>query len=149
MKRNLNTLDDFIKNVHKLGYAILDYRDSQIPCLYIENNFFETILKISYDNKSSVDTNLNIYDNGHYIFVDINLKFLNTNLEENFLLYANDNIDFFYNLASAGILGLAPATGGSESSIFFIQLPKKDHAEKAYNMIKSKLNKAENKSSDI
>ena len=108
MKRTLDTLEDFIKNVHKLGYTIVDYNDIKIPVLYVENTFFEKVLNISYNNKISVDTNLNIYDDGHHIFVDITLKFFNTDIEENYLLYANENLDFFNNLANAGMLGLAP-----------------------------------------
>ncbi len=145
MKRTLDTLEDFIKNVHKLGYTIVDYNGIKIPAIYVEDNFFEQILKISYNNKLSIDTNLNIYDDGQQIFVDINLKFLNTYLEENFLLFANENLDFFSNLANAGMLGLAPSKN-LKANIFFIQLPKKDQAEKALEMIEEKLKKSKKKS---
>ncbi len=143
MKRTLDTLEDFIKNVHKLGYTIVDYNDIKIPVLYVENTFFEKVLNISYNNKISVDTNLNIYDDGHHIFVDVKLKFYNTDIEENYLLYANENLDFFDNLANAGMLGLAPVKD-PHSNIFFIQLPKKDQAEKGLEMIKEKLKKSKN-----
>jgi len=143
LKRNLNTLDDFVKSLHKLGYAILDYRDAKIPCLYVEDPFFEQILKISYGNKTTIDTNLNIYDDGHHVFVEISFNFLNTDLERNYLLYANENLDFFYNLANAGMLGLS-STDRSKSNVFFIQLPKKDRAEKAFEMITTKLKNSKN-----
>ena len=138
MKRNLNSLNDFVKSLHKLGYAIIDYHDAKIPCLCVEDSFFEQILKISYGNKMTIDTNLNIYDDGHHVFVEISFNFLNTPLEGNYLLYANENLDFFYNLANAGILGLS-STDRSKSNVFFIQLPKKDRAEKAFEMITKKL----------
>lgn len=147
MKRTLDTLEDFIKNVHKLGFTIVDYNDIKIPVLYVENTFFEKVLNISYNNKISVDTNLNIYDDGHHIFVDITLKFFNTDIQENYLLYANENLDFFINLANAGMLGLAPSKD-PRSNIFFIQLPKKDQAEKGLEMIKEKLKKSKNESNN-
>jgi len=143
LKRNLNTLDDFVKSLHKLGYAIIDYPDTKIPCLYVEDSFFEQILKISYGNKMAIDTNLNIYDDGHHVFVEISFNFLNTPLEGNYLLYANENLDLFYNLANAGILGLS-STERSKSNVFFIQLPKKERAEKAFEMITTKLKNSEN-----
>ncbi len=99
---------------------------------------FEQILKISYNKRTSIDTNLNIYDDGHHVFVDITLKFFDTELEETYLLYANETLDFFYNLANAGMIRISRFKK-SKSNIFFIQLPKKDKAEKAYEMIKEKL----------
>ena len=138
MKRSLNSLEDFIKNVHKLGYTLVDYNDIKIPVLYIEDIIFEQILSISYSQKVSIDTNLNIYDDGEHVFVDINLQFFETGLKQNYLLYANETLDFFSNLAIAGMMGLAPSNK-MQNNIFFIQLPKKDRAEKAYEMIKEKL----------
>ncbi|MGN6351193.1 MAG: hypothetical protein ACTHL3_06995 [Candidatus Nitrosocosmicus sp.] len=145
MKRNLETLEDFIKNVHKLGYTIISYNDIKIPVLYVNDGLFDQILNFSYSTKTAIDTNLNIYDDGYHIFVDINLKFLNIGMEETFLLYANETLDFFYHLANAGMFGLVP-NKKQGSNVFFIQLPKKDRAEKAFNMIDSKLKKTNNTS---
>lgn len=138
--RNHYTLDDFINNVHKLGYTFVDYNNIRVPVLYIDDTLFEQILNFSYNKRISIDTNLNIYDDGYHVFVDITLKFLNANKEKTFLLYANESLEFFYNLATAGIFGLVSKDNPS-SNIFFIQLPKKDKAEKAYDIIKDKLNK--------
>ena len=138
MKRNLNNLNEFKDNLHKFGYSLVDYNGIKIPCLYVEEGLFEKIMKISFNNKTSVDTNLNIYNDGFHVFVDINLRFFNTELDENFLLYANETLDFFYNLSNGGILGLAPVNTSS-SNVFFIQLPKKDRAEKAFEMIQKTL----------
>jgi hypothetical protein len=132
------TLEDFIKNVHKFGYTFVDYNSIRVPIIYIDNVFFEQILNFSYNKRLSIDTNLNIYDDGYHVFVDITLKFLNTNKEETFLLYANESLEFFYSLATAGIFGLSSKDNQS-SNVFFIQLPKKDKAEKAYDLIKDKL----------
>jgi hypothetical protein len=143
LKRDLYTLDDFIKNIHRLGYTIVDLNDIKIPVLYIDKAFFNQILKISYNRKISIDTNLNIYDDGHHIFIDLTLKFLNTELEDTYLLYANKTLGFFYNLANSGMIGLAPF-GDQSHNIFFIQLPKKDQAEKAYEMITEKIKESQN-----
>lgn len=140
MKRNFDTLEDFVKNLHKLGYTIVNYNDMKIPVLYVDHDLFEQILNFSYANKTAVDTNLNIYDDGYHVFVDINLKFLNIGMEESFLLYANETIDFFYNLANAAIFGLAPDKDQG-NNVFFVQLPKKDQAKKAFEMIDDKLKK--------
>ena len=140
MKRNLETLEDFVKNVHKLGYTIISYNDIKIPVLYVNDDLFDRILNFSYGTKTAIDTNLNIYDNGYHIFVDINLKFLNVGMEETFLLCANETLDFFYHLANAGMFGLVPDKKQG-SNVFFIQLPKKDQAEKAFKMIDNKLKK--------
>jgi len=136
--RNHYTLDDFIKNVHKLGYTFVEYNGIRVPVLYIDGAFFEQILNFSYNKRLSIDTNLNIYDDGYHVFVDITLKFLNANKEETILLYANESIEFFYSLATGGIFGLSSKDNQS-SNIFFIQLPKKEKAEKAYEIIKDKL----------
>ena len=140
MSRNLSSLNEFINKLHKLGYSIVDYNDIKIPSLYVEDQLFDNIVNNSYNKKISIDTTLNIYDDGFHIFVDINLNFFDMDLEENFLLYANETLDFFYNLSNAGMLGLAPASK-SKSNVFFIQLPKKERSEKAFEMIQKKLKK--------
>ncbi|MBA3284105.1 MAG: hypothetical protein H0U27_03460 [Nitrosopumilus sp.] len=140
MGRNLCNLNEFIENLHKLGYTIVDHNDIKIPCLYIEDQLFDKIVNKSYNKKISIDTTLNIYDDGSNIFVDINLSFFDMGLEENFLLYANETLNFFYSLSNAGMLGLAPASK-SKSNVFFIQLPKKERVEKAFETIQKKLKK--------
>ncbi len=129
-----------MNSLHKLGYSIVDYNGTKIPSLYVEDRLFDNIVNNSYNKKISIDTTLNIYDDGSHIFVDINLNFFDMDMEESFLLYANETLDFFYNLSNAGMLGLAPASK-SKSNVFFIQLPKKERAEKAFEMIQKKLKK--------
>jgi len=135
----LNTLEDFLANVHKLGFSLLDYNEIQVPCILIEDVQFENIISKSYGKPNLIDTNLNIFDDGQHVFVNLNINFLNADLEFDFLLYANESIDFFKFLSSSGMLGIAPHESKS-SNIFFVQLPKKDQAEKAFELIKSKLN---------
>ncbi len=139
MNRDLNTLEDFIANVHKFGYSLISYNQTKVPCLLVETQLFESIMRESYGKSNLIDTNLNIYDDGHHVFVNLNINFLRTNLEFDFLLYANETTDFFKFLASSGMLGITPHES-SQSNVFFVQLPKKDQAEKAYQLILSKLN---------
>lgn len=88
--------------------------------------------------KVAVDTILNIFHNGHDVFVDIQMKFLDTDLEENYLLYANDLIDFFEALSSTALVSLAPepSYGGHNSDLFMIQLPRHEQIEKALQIIR-------------
>jgi hypothetical protein len=138
--RNLNSLEDFQASVHKLGFSVSDYNGTHVPCLLVEDVQFENIMSKSYGKSNLIDTNLNIYDDGHHVFVNLNINFLSDDLEFDFLLDANETIDFFRFLSSTGMLGIAPQKSRNSNNIFFVQLPKKDKAEKAFELIKSKLN---------
>ena len=138
MKKDLHTLEDFIANVHKLGYYLIEYSGVKVPCLLVESSLFETVMKVSYGKSNLIDTNLNIFDDGSHVFVNLNVNFLKSNIDFDFLLYANETIDFFESLAASGMLGIAPhETSGS--NVFFVQLPKKEAAERALGLIRSKL----------
>jgi hypothetical protein len=69
------------------------------------------------------------------------LKFLNIGINENYLLYANDMLDFFEALSNTGLIALAPnlSFAPSNSNIFMIQLPKKEAAENAFEIIKANI----------
>lgn len=136
---HLNNFEDFINNVHKLGYSIINSNGMDIPCLYIEDNLYENILKITYYSKPRIDTNLNIYDNGKHVFVDIHIKFLGLYLDIDILLYANDTLNFFESLAKSAMLALAPSNNKITNQVFFIQLTKKEKVETAFELIRSKL----------
>jgi hypothetical protein len=60
-------------------------------------------------------------------------------IEENYLLYANDIIEFFEVLSKTGIIGIGPTYSSAQnnSNIFMIQLPKKEAAENALEIIKA------------
>lgn len=138
MNKDLHTLEDFIANVHKLGYYLIEHSGVKVPCLVVEQVLFDTIMKSSYGKANLIDTNLNIYDDGRHVFVNLNVNFLKPNLNFDFLLYANETIDFFESLAASGMLGIAPHQPYN-NNIFFVQLPKKDNAQNALNLIRSKL----------
>jgi len=138
LNKDLNTLEEFIASVHKLGYYLVEHSGVKVPCLLVEPSLFDTIMKSSYGKANLIDTNLNIYDDGNHVFVNLNVNFLKTDLNFDFLLYANETIDFFESLAASGMLGIAPHQS-SNNNVFFIQLPKKDNAENALRLIRSKL----------
>jgi hypothetical protein len=73
--------------------------------------------------------------------VDIRLKFLDVGINENYLFYANDMLEFFEALSNTGLIALAPSLshGSSDSNIFMIQLPKIEAAENALEIIKSNI----------
>jgi hypothetical protein len=81
---------------------------------------------------------LNIFHDGRHVFVDVQMKFLNTDLQENYLLYANNMIEFFESLSETGLISLAPdpSSISNSSNVFIIQLPKKEQAEKALQIIR-------------
>ncbi|MDQ3948601.1 MAG: hypothetical protein M3218_05690, partial [Thermoproteota archaeon] len=67
-----------------------------------------------------------------------------TEFEQNFLLYANDLVEFFEALAESGMISLAPDSQdyySNSQNLFVIQLPKKDAAEHALEIIKANMKK--------
>ena len=136
-----DTLDDFIKNIHKEGSALIDFNGNKVPCIYINPTRYDEIMNAIHGKKLAVDTLLNIFHNGYDVFVDVQLKFLNVGINENYLLYANDMLDFFEALSNTGLIALAPnlSFASSNSNIFMIQLPKKEAAENAFEIIKANI----------
>jgi hypothetical protein len=96
-----------------------------------------------YGKKVRADTLLDIFYDGQDVFVDVQVRFLDTDFEENYLLYANDMIEFFEALAESGLISLAPDSSAYTNSqnVFMIQLPRKDAAEKALEIIRANAKK--------
>jgi hypothetical protein len=135
--RSFRSLEDFISNLHKCGAALTDFKGTKIPTIYIDARRYDEIMKRIYNQKEAVDTLLNIFHDGRHVFVDVQMKFLNTDLQENYLLYANNMIEFFESLSETGLISLAPDPSfiSNSSNVFIIQLPKKELAEKALQII--------------
>lgn len=140
-----NTIDHFIKNLHREGASLIDFDGNKVPCIFLSSKIYDEIMNRIYGKKIIVDTLLNIFHDGYDVFVDIQLKFLNLEIIQNYVLYANDMLEFFEALANTGLIGLAPnsPSAASKSNIFMIQLPKKDPAENALRIIKSNVKKIE------
>ena len=122
--RRFETLEDFLKNLHREGITLIDLNGQKIPCILINPNKFQL---------------LNVFHDSQDVFVDVKLNFLNMGIEENYLLYANDTLEFFESLTRTGIIGIASNASYPQntSNIFMIQLPKKEAAENALRIIKA------------
>lgn len=137
--RTFKTLEDFLKNLHKEGTTLIDFNGQKIPCILINPTRFQEILGTVHGKKLAVDILLNVFHDSQDVFVDVKLNFLDIGIEENYLLYANDLLEFFESLTKTGIIGIAPNDSypRNNSNIFMIQLPKKEAAENALRIIKA------------
>lgn len=135
-----HSFEDLLNSAHK-GVTLFNYNDMMIPCIFVKPGRFEEIAKACYGKPLAVDADLNIlHDDQKHVFVEILLKFSTAGLEQKVLLYANENLEFFEGLAQSGIIAMAPEpVGQSSMNIFMVQLPKRDAAKKALDLIKSYL----------
>src|ERR671925_960794 len=142
-KRNFSTLEEFKANLHKEGATLVEFSGSKVPCILLSQKKYDEMLQKVYGKKVRADTMLDIFYDGQDVFVDVQIKFLDADFEENYLLYANDMIEFFEALAESALIALAPylQTYTNSQNTFMFQLPKKDAAERALEIIKSNAKK--------
>lgn len=142
-KRNFNTLEEFKAHLHTEGATLIEFSGSKVPCILMNWKKYEQVLYHTRDRKVSVDSVLDIFYDGQDVFVDVQVKVLGTEFDLNFLLYANDMVEFFEALAESGLISIAPDTQHhlNSQNLFMIQLPKKDAAERALEIIKANLKK--------
>lgn len=141
-ERKFQTLKDFIENLHKEGTGLLNYDGNNVPCIYVDSKRYENIISNTYGKKLAVDTLLNIFHDGTHVFVDIQMKFLDSNREEYFLVFANEMLEFFEALSKTGLIAIVPQMEYyGNQNIFVIQIPKIESAEKAFEIIKSNAKK--------
>lgn len=142
-KRNFSTLEEFKANLHTEGATLVEFSGTKVPCIMMSPKIYEQILHNLYDRKVRADTLLDIFYDGQDVFVDVQVRLLDTEFEQNFLLYANDMVEFFEALAESGMISLAPDSQDrlNSQNLFMIQLPKKDAAERALEIIKANLKK--------
>ena len=142
-KRNFGTLEEFKANLHREGATLVEFNGSKVPCILISQKKYDKILNKVYGVQVRADTVLDIFYDGQDVFVDVQIKFLKTDFEENFLLYANDMLEFFEALAESGLVAIAPDSYAytNSNNVFMIQLPKKDTAERALEIIKTNVKK--------
>ncbi len=135
-------LDRLLALAHK-DVTLFDYNGTKVPCIILEEKRFENIMKAVAGKPVSVDTNLNILQDGlGHVFVNISLSFSQGELEEKLLLYANEFFEFFEALANSSMLALSsPHSEYGESNVFMVQLPKPEKANDALEIIKKGLKK--------
>ena len=117
-----------------------------VPCIILTERRFSEIMNEIAGRAVSVDTNLNILQNGAgNVFVEISLNFSDGNIHETILLNANESLDFFELLAKTSMLALSsPHSQVGQENVFMIQLPKPEKATNALDVIKRGLKAAEN-----
>ena len=138
--KDFYTFDELAKRLHKEGATLVDFNGKKIPCIYVDTKRYDEILTAIYGKKLAVDTLLDIFHDGQDVFVDVRFNFLDVDIRENYLFHANDMLEFFEALSNTGLIALAPSlSGGNRSNIFMVQLPKREPAENAFEIIKSNI----------
>jgi hypothetical protein len=134
-------LNELLKKVHP-SVTVFNYNGNQVPCIILTERRFSEIMDKIAGRPVSVDTNLNILQNGlGNVFVEISLDFSDGNIHETILLYANESLDFFESLAKTSMLALSsPHSQIGQENVFMIQLPKPERATNALDVIRRGLN---------
>ena len=135
-----NELDEFLKNSHK-DLSIEDFEGKKIPCIGFEGHQFDDILNKVAGKPLSVDTNLNILQDGlGHVFVEMLLTFSHGGINKKVLINANENFEFFESLAKNNMLAIASVN--HPEKIFMIQLPKPERTHEALEIIKNGIGKS-------
>ena len=132
-----NELNELLKNSHK-DLSVEDFEGKNVPCIGFEGQKFDDMLNKVAGKPLSVDTNLNILQDGlGHVFVEMLLTFSEGGINEKILINANENLEFFESLAKNTMLAIA-STDHPEK-IFMIQLPKPEKTYEALEIIKNGL----------
>ena len=135
-------LEKLLSQCHKY-ISIQDLDGKQVSCIEFTQERFNKIIDAVSGKPLSVDTNLNILQDGlGHVFVEMSLTFSHGGIKENVLINANENIEFFQMLSENTMLAIASKE--SPEKIFMIQLPKPERAIHAFEIIKSGIAKGEN-----
>ncbi len=138
-------LKKMLERVHD-GVSTFDYSGTTIPSILLPARKFDEIMAKVAGKAVSVDTNLNILQDGMgHVFVEVSMTFSDGGINEKYLLNANEHIDFFELLAKNSMLALVPVGSENESKVFMIQLPRPERAVNALNIIKTGLEGAQSK----
>ncbi len=130
-------LNKLLERVHK-SITVFNYNSNNVPCIILTERRFSEIMNAIAGKPVSVDTNLNILQNGvGNVFVEITLDFSDGDIHEKILLYANESLDFFESLAKTSMLALSsPQSQVGQENVFMIQLPRPEKATNALDVIK-------------
>ena len=130
-------LKNLIEKSHK-DLSIQNFEGKNVPCIGFEGQKFDDMLNKVAGKPLSVDTNLNILQDGlGHVFVEMSLTFSEGGINEKILINANENLEFFESLAKNTMLAIA-STDHPEK-IFMIQLPKPEKTNEALEIIKNGL----------
>ena len=123
---------------------IFDFNGKNVPRIILDDRKFDDIMSKIQGKPVSVNTNLNILQDGlGHVFVEITLDFSYGEIHEEFLVYANESLEFFESLANTTMLALSPPNYSevNQDKIFMVQLPKPEKAIEAIDIIKNGLSK--------
>ena len=136
-------LEEMLNKSHK-DLSVEDFEGKRVPCIGFEGRKFDDILNRVAGKPLSVDTNLNILQDGlGHVFVEILLTFSHGGINEKVLIDANENLEFFESLAENTMLAIASVD--HPEKIFMIQLPKPEKTREAFEIIKNGLEKSAQK----
>ncbi len=132
--------DEFQKLRDKVhdGVTTFNYNSTKVPCIVLSEKRFDEIMQKVAGKPVSVDTNLNILQDGAgHVFVEVSLTFSEGGIYEKILLYANESIEFFELLAKNSMLAISsPHSEIGKDNVFMIQLPRPEKATNALDIIK-------------
>ena len=132
-------LDELLKKSH-MDLSVEDFEGKKVPCIGFEGKKFDDILNKVAGKPLSVDTNLNILQDGlGHVFVEMLLTFSHGGINEKVMINANDNLEFFESLAKNTMLSITSVN--HPEKIFMIQLPKPERTYEALEIIKNGLGK--------
>ena len=132
-----NELNELLKNSHK-DLSVEDFEGKQVPCIGFEGQKFDDMLSKVAGKPLSVDTNLNILQDGlGHVFVEMLLTFSHGGINEKILVNANEHLEFFESLAKNTMIAIASVN--HPEKIFMIQLPKPEKTYEALEIIKLSL----------
>ena len=133
-------MKELMDKVH-VGITSFNYSGTKVPCVILAEKRFDEIMAKVAGKPLSVDTNLNILQNGlGNVFVEMALTFSEGGIDEKILLYANESLDFFESLATTSMLALSsPHSQVGKDNVFMIQLPRPEKIANALDIIKKGL----------
>jgi hypothetical protein len=137
VKRNFSNLKEFINNLHKGEVSVVDFENKPLARIRIDNQRYVEIMGKIAGKKLAVDVVLDIFHDETNVFVDVDMTYLDYDIEENYLIHANDKKDFFRALATTGLIAIMPIDSSSNNNIFLIQIPRIDAAKTAWDQIVS------------
>ena len=136
-------MEQLLERTHN-DIDIFDFNGKNVPRIMLPDRRFDEIMAKIYGKPVSVNTNLNILQDGlGHVFVEVSLDFSYGDIHEEFLIYANEYLKFFESLADTTMLALSPPQHSEvhQDKIFMVQLPKPERAINALDIIKNGLRK--------
>ena len=140
-----NEMKKLLEKVHP-EITSYDFNNSKVPCIILSEQRYLEIMKKVAGKPISVDTNLNILQDGSgHVFVELVLTFSLGGITEKIWINANASLDFFESLAQTSMLALSsPSSDAGKENILMIQLPKPEKAVNALEIIKKGLQAEKN-----